>query len=197
MSASRQTNPVAQQFLSARRSIPARLLTTPGPDTAQRAWLLQQALRAPDHGVLAPWRLISLDGAAKLRFGERLAALALARDPALPDDKREKERSRYSYAPWVLVVVARIDAAHPKIPAQEQLLSAGCVAHNLLLGAQALGYGAQWLTGWAAYDAEAAALLGLASDEHVIGFVHIGSARGEAAERARPTLADKVSTWMD
>ncbi|EQD41602.1 nitroreductase family protein, partial [mine drainage metagenome] len=149
-----------------------------------------------DHGVLAPWRLISLDGAAKLRFGERLAALALARDPALPEDKREKERSRYGYAPWVLVVVARIDAAHPKIPVQEQLLSAGCVAHNLLLGAQALGYGAQWLTGWAAYDAEVAALLGLAADERVIGFVHIGSARGEAAERTRPALADKVSTWM-
>lgn len=196
MSASRQANPIAQQFLSARRSIPARLLTAPGPDAAQRAWLLRQALRAPDHGVLAPWRLISLDGAAKLRFGERLAALALARDPALPEDKREKERSRYSYAPWVLVVVARIDAAHPKIPAQEQLLSAGCVAHNLLLGAQALGYGAQWLTGWAAYDAEVAALLGLAADERVIGFVHLGSAVSEVAERARPDVTDKVSTWM-
>ena len=196
MSASRQANPIAQQFLSTRRSIPARLLTAPGPDAAQRAWLLQQALRAPDHGVLAPWRLISLDGAAKLRFGERLAALALARDPALPEDKREKERSRYSYAPWVLVVVARIDATHPKIPAQEQLLSAGCVAHNLLLGAQALGYGAQWLTGWAAYDVEVAALLGLAADERVIGFVHLGSAVSEVAERARPDVIDKVSTWM-
>jgi nitroreductase len=195
MSESRQADAAVQQFLDARRSIPARLLSMPGPDAAQRAWLLEHALRVPDHGALTPWRLISLEGAAKLRFGEHLAALALARDAALPQDKRDKERLRYTHAPWVLVVVARIDAAHAKIPAQEQLLSAGCVAYNLLLGAQALGFGAQWLTGWAAYDARVAALLGLAADERVIGFVHIGSVTSETAARARPAHAAKVSAW--
>ncbi len=195
MSESRQADAAVQQFLDARRSIPARLLSMPGPDAAQRAWLLEHALRVPDHGALTPWRLISLEGAAKLRFGEHLAALALARDAALPQDKRDKERLRYTHAPWVLVVVARIDAAHAKIPAQEQLLSAGCVAYNLLLGAQALGFGAQWLTGWAAYDARVAALLGLAADERVIGFVHIGSVTSETAARARPAQAAKVSAW--
>ncbi len=189
MSESRQADAAAQQFLGARRSIPARLLSAPGLDAAQRAWLLEHALRVPDHGALTPWRLISLEGAAKLRFGERLAALALARDAALPEDKSEKERLRYTHAPWVLVVVARIDATHAKIPVQEQLLSAGCVAYNLLLGAQ-------WLTGWAAYDARVAALLGLAADERVIGFVHIGSINGAMAERARPAAAAKVSAWM-
>jgi nitroreductase len=196
MSVSRQPDPAAQQFLGARRSIPARLLTAAGPNAVQRTWLLQQALRVPDHGVLTPWRLISLDGAAKLRFGERLAALALARDPLLPEAKREKERLRYTYAPWVLVVVARIDATHAKIPAQEQLLSAGCVAYNLLLGAQALGFGAQWLTGWAAYDAQVATLLELTANERVIGFVHLGNAVSEVVERARADVTDKVSAWM-
>ena len=68
------------------------------------------------------------------------------------------------FAPLIVAVIARIEPDHPKIPAQEQLLSAGCVAYNLLLGAQALGFGAQWLTGWAAYDREVAALLGLADE---------------------------------
>ncbi len=193
----RPADPAAQAFLAARRSVPARLLVEPGPDTAQRRWLLEHALRVPDHGALAPWRLLSLDGASKLRFGERLAARALARDPHLTQDKHEKERLRYTYAPWVLVVVACIDEQHPKIPAQEQLLSAGCVAYNLLLGAQALGFGAQWLTGWAAYDAEVAALLGLSTQERVIGFVHIGSAGSTAAERSRPAAVAKVSAWTD
>lgn len=191
----RHADPAAQAFLAARRSIPARLLGGPGPDAGQRQWLLEQAQRVPDHGALTPWRLISLEGEAKLRLGERLAARALARDPALPEDKREKERLRYTYAPWVLVVVAQVDEAHPRIPAQEQLLAAGCVAYNLLLGAQALGFGAQWLTGWAAYDSEAGALLGLASDERVVGFVHIGTPDAEPGERSRPDTAQKVVAW--
>lgn len=193
----RHADPAAQAFLAQRRSIPARLLTTPGPDAGQRQWLLEQAQRVPDHGTLTPWRLISLEGQAKLRFGERLGARALERDPALPDDKREKERLRYTYAPWVLVIVAQVDESHPRIPAQEQLLAAGCVAYNLLLGAQALGFGAQWLTGWAAYDSVAAALLGLAPGERVVAFVHIGSASAEPGERSRPAIEEKVAPWTE
>ena len=107
----------------------------------------------------------------------------------------EKDRERFNFAPLIVAVVARIDADHAKIPAQEQLLSAGCVAYNLLLGAQAQGFGAQWLTGWAAYDREVATLLGLAANERVIGFVHIGTAAEPAPARTRPGVADVVSEW--
>jgi nitroreductase len=107
----------------------------------------------------------------------------------------DKDRERFNAAPLILTVIARIEPDHPKIPAQEQLLSAGCVAYNLLLGAQALGFGAQWLTGWAAYDDEVARLLGLVAHEQVIGFVHIGSAKDAAPERIRPSLADVYSEW--
>jgi nitroreductase len=92
------------------------------------------------------------------------------------------------------VVVASIDT-HAKVPVIEQQLSAGCVAHNLLLGAHALGFGAQWLTGWAAYDRDAAAILGLADNEQVIGFVHIGTPQVDIADRERPALDNLLSTW--
>ena len=141
-----------------------------------------------------PFRLIRLQGTAKLRFGEQLAALAIRRHPQMSEAKREKERLRYTYAPLVLVVVARIDA-DSSVPAVEQLLSAGCVAHNLLLGAHALGFGAQWLTGWAAYDREVASLLGLAANEQVTGFVHLGTPQVDVPDRDRPVLADLLSTW--
>ena len=75
------------------------------------------------------------------------------------------------------------------------MLSAGMVCYNLLLGAQALGFGAQWLTGWAAYDSAVAAHLGLVQHERVIGFVHVGTATGAAPERERPTPSEKVSSW--
>ncbi len=177
-----------------RHSAPSRQLGEPAPDPATLHALLEAAIRVPDHGKLEPFRLILLRGDAKLRFGEHLAELAIRREPELPESKREKERQRYTFAPLVVVVVARLDE-HSKVPVLEQQLSAGCVAYNLLLGADALGYGAQWLTGWAAYDEEVAALLRLGANEQVIGFVHLGTTQIEVPDRERPALADLLSEW--
>ena len=85
----------------------------------------------------------------------------------------------------VLAVVGRILPEH-KIPEQEQLLSCGCACFNLLLGAQAMGFGAQWLTGWMAYDRELDAVFGIGAHERVVGFIHIGTPKAEIPERPRP-----------
>lgn len=182
-------------FLNFRLSVSSRQLTEPGPDAGELDALLTAAIRVPDHGKLAPWRLLIIRGEARAKLGNALAALHLAHEPNAPAAVIEKDRDRYSFAPLIVAVIARIDDAHAKIPAQEQLLSAGCVAYNLLLGAQALGYGAQWLTGWAAYDDDAAKLLGLSHGERIVGFVHIGSAREPAPERTRPALREHMAEW--
>ena len=181
-------------LLLQRHSAPSRQLGEPAPAGDELKALLHAAIRVPDHGKLVPFRLILLRGEAKRAFGERMAALSLRLHPDLPESKREKERTRYAFAPLVEAVVARIDA-DSQVPVIEQQLSAGCVAYNLLLGAEALGYGAQWLTGWAAYNREAAAILGLADNEQVIGFVHIGTSQIDVPDRDRPALADVLSTW--
>ncbi len=191
-----QTSPMSHplSLLQQRHSVPARQLGEPGPDAATLRALLEAAIRVPDHGKLEPFRLILLQGDAKLTFGDRLAAMSLRINPDMPESKREKERTRYVYAPVVVAVISRVDPAS-KVPVIEQQLSAGCVAYNLLLGAQALGLGAQWLTGWAAYDREAASLLGLSEHEHVIGYVHIGTPQIDVPDRDRPALDALLSTW--
>lgn len=181
-------------LLQQRHSVPSRQLGAPSPDEATLKALLEASIRVPDHGKLEPFRLIVLQGEAKLAFGARLAELSLRVNPHMTDSKREKDRTRYDFAPLVIVVVARIDASS-KVPVIEQQLAAGCVAYNLLLGASALGFGAQWLTGWAAHDRDAAAVLHLADNEEVIGFIHIGTPQIDVPDRERPALADVVSTW--
>ena len=183
------------EFLNQRRSVPSRQLGEPGPDAAQLRQILEAAIRVPDHGKLVPWRLLVIRGEARLELGARLAKIHVAIEPDIPPSVIEKDRDRFNFAPLIVAVIARIEADHPKIPAQEQLLSAGCVAYNLLLGAQALGFGAQWLTGWAAYDDEVARLLGLGANERVVAFVHVGTAKEPAPERARPAIADVWSEW--
>ena len=82
-----------------------------------------------------------------------------------------------------------------RIPEVEQRLSGGAVCFQLLLAAQALGFGAQWLTGWAAYHPAIHARLGLAAGEEILGFVHIGTATVETAERERPDASALLSDW--
>lgn len=190
-----ESNVTTLDLLNQRLSVPSRRLGEPGPDSAQLDKLMTAAIRVPDHGKLVPFRLLTIQGDARARLGGALAELHEREQTDISPSVLDKDRERFNHAPLIVAVIARIEPDHPKIPAQEQLLSAGCVAYNLLLGAQALGFGAQWLTGWAAYDRDVANLLGLAEIERIIAFVHIGTALEVVPERSRPALAHVVGEW--
>lgn len=151
-------------------------------------------MRVPDHGKLAPWRLLTIEGDARHRLGERLATRAKVLDPNAPQAAIDKDRERFSFAPLIVAVIGTPVEGH-KVPVVEQLMSGGAVCFALLQAAQGLGFGAQWLTGWAAYDREILAALGLAPHEQLLGFIHIGTAQGEVPERLRPSLETKLSEW--
>jgi len=187
-------DPAALQALLQRLSVPSRLLGEPGPDADQLHTLLTAAVRVPDHGKLTPWRFIRIHGQARFTLGDRLAARQRERDPSAPDAVVEKDRQRFAHAPLVLAVVAVLQPGH-KVPEQEQLLSAGCACFALLQAAQALGFGAQWLTGWAAYDAAIAQALGLSGTERIAGFVHVGTPRDEVPDRPRPDPLALLTHW--
>ena len=188
-------NMTSFDLLGERRSVPSRLLGEPGPTPDQLERLFAMAIRVPDHGRLTPWRLLLIRNDARRRLGECLARIHRHADPAVPDAVVAKDLDRFNFAPLIVAVIARVTPGH-KVPEQEQILSAGCVAYNLLLGAQALGFGAQWLTGWAAYDRDVAALLGLGENERIVGFIHVGTPREPAPERVRPDSAALVSEWQ-
>ena len=179
--------------LNDRRSVPSRLLGEPGPDAATLERMLAAAVRVPDHGRRVPWRFVRIAGDARAAFGEALAARTLERDPDASTGAVEKDRNRFA-SPLVIAVVAKL-GEDPKIPASERLSSASCVCFALLLAAQGAGFGAQWLTGWPAYDEEVLRLLGLDADERIAGFIHIGTAQAEVAERERPDPRELLTDW--
>lgn len=182
------------QALDARRSTPSRLLGEPGPGPDQVLRMLASAVRVPDHGRLTPWRFLRIQGAARHRLGELLARRSRQRDPGASDAVVDKDRQRFSFAPLVVTVIGRIQPGH-RIPEVEQVLSGGAVCFALLQAAQAMGFGAQWLTGWAAYDPEVRAALGLGADEQVLGFIHIGTPAEAVPERQRPDPAGLLDDW--
>jgi nitroreductase len=97
-------------------------------------------------------------------------------------------------APLVIAVVSFIKP-HPKVPPWEQELSAGASCMNIVTAAAALGYGANWLSGWMAYDRDVLAGLGLAANEKIAGFIHVGSTAQPPADRPRPMLAEIVTSF--
>lgn len=181
----------ALTLLTTRASQP--LLTEPAPDAAAMATLLAAAARAPDHARLRPWRFIRLSGDARVRLGELFLQTLLQRDPQASPEKRDKALKAPLRAPLVIVAVARLQP-HPKVPASEQLLTAGCATHALLLAAQALNYGAIWRTGDPSYDPAVAQALGLEVNENIIGFIYLGT---PTTLKSPPPLdtAGMVSDW--
>ena len=183
------------QALDQRRSVPSKQLQAPGPDPETLLLMLQTAARVPDHGKLVPFRFIRIVGDARGALGDVLAARTRVRDPGAAQAAVDKDRARFSHAPVIVAVVARLTQGH-KVPEQEQLMTAGSVCFALLQAAQALGFGAQWLTGWAAYDPVVASALGLQANETIAGFIHIGTPRLQVPERERPDAASLLVDWQ-
>jgi nitroreductase len=187
-------NAALRDYLKARRSVGIGFLKDPGPTPAELEEILTIGTRVPDHGKLTPWRLVVIEGDARIRTGEKLAEIAKTNNPALDDASLENERKQFLPAP---VTIGVIFSHKPlaKAPELEQLLSAGSVAFNLMHAAFALGYAASWVTRWFAFDTAAQQMLGARGGERFIGFVHIGTPTTVIEDRDRPDLEKVVSRW--
>lgn len=186
-------NSDALEFLLTRRSRPHKTLKGPAPARDELLPLLTAAARTPDHGKLEPWRFIVLEQAALAR----LAGLARKRGAALglDTDQIEKIAGMFETAPLSVAVVASPKSSE-KIPEIEQTLSAGAVCLALLNAALAAGWGANWLTGWTAFDRPFLSEgLYIDAPEFVAGFIHMGTETSAPPDRPRPDL-DAITTWV-
>jgi nitroreductase len=182
----------ALELLKTRRSLKPIELAGTAPSQSEIDTLLTVASRVPDHGKLTPWRFIVFEGDARLAAGKAIATAFCARYPDAKPDQIAFEQGRLARAPLVIAVVSRA-APHVKIPEWEQVLSAGAATMSLVLAAHALGYGANWITEWYAYDRGFLDAIGLSESERIAGFVHIGRPSHPPEDRPRPAL-DQIAT---
>jgi nitroreductase len=187
-------NAALRDYFLTRRSVGMAFLREPGPSAEELRMILTIGTRVPDHGKLTPWRLILIAGDDRAKAGDKLAEIAKAKNPGIEDVQLDLERRQFLPAPLTIGVISTA-RPHPKIPEFEQLLSAGNVAFNIVNGAYALGFAAQWVTRWYAYDETAAQMLGAEAGERFVGFVHIGTPTATIEDRPRPALEDVVSSW--
>ena len=184
----------AVEALTTRAS--AVTLDDPAPPDAAIDTMLAAAARAPDHGKLRPWRFVTIRGDARRDLGSLLEASLRRRDPDMVDLAYERERAKATRAPVIIVVVGKVQPDHPKIPEIEQVMSAACAAHSIMLAAHAQGYGCMWKTGGPAYDAQIKRALGLDGHDHIVGFLYVGKLVAATPDHVkRPDFRELVVEW--
>ena len=184
------------KFLQTRRSITAKNMICNQVNEDDLDDILSCGIRVPDHGALNPWELIVIKGDAKLRIGNDILAEEYElNNPDASEDEINYERNRLCRASVVIAVLFK-PVSHPKIPFWEMQLSSGAVCSNLLVAAQSLGYAAQWLTEWYAYNNSMIKELGGNPDtDKIAGFIYIGDKEKTPIERRRP-IKEKVIRYI-
>ncbi|NNM75617.1 nitroreductase [Sphingomonas sp. ID1715] len=179
-------------LLATRRSGKPRDMVAPGPDADQLRAILSAAMRVPDHGKLAPWRMVVIEDRAAFAT---LLQNAFKAARGTPDREDVAAIDQFARQAPTLVAVLSTTVEPSKIPAWEQRLSAGALCMNLVTAATAQGFVASWITGWAAFDPHVLRALGGKDGDRLAGFIFIGSAGQALEERPRPVYDDVVRHW--
>jgi nitroreductase len=141
--------------------------------------IFKAALRAPDHGLLKPWRFLVIKGEDRSHLGELFARAELSENPSITPQALAKTKAKPLRAPMIVVGIACI-TEHKSVPEIEQLLSCGAAIENMMVAAHAQGVGAMWRTGAMAYNEIVNAGLGLTENERILGYLYLGQIDGRS-----------------
>ena len=183
-------------FILTRRSVVAANITEPGPTPKELDIIIDAGLRVPDHSRCGPWRIQIIGKKGQFELGKLYAELFAAENEGAKEEMIEYWRDRPSSAPCLLAISCYPNQEKiEKVPLIEQQMSVGALCQNLLNGAHALGYVAQWLTEWPSYRDEVKRLLGHDPSVDLLGFIFIGTALEQPKERKRIGAEEIVSHW--
>lgn len=195
-------------LIHARQNVSAKRLVEPGPSAPALLQILESAAAAPDHGQLRPWRFVVVPAAQRGRLSEVFGQALLDRDPQASQDQLESAREKAFRAPVLVMAIARLTegdaklgpapgrgAEHPEsseadVGDAERLVSLGCAIQNILLAAQAAGFGAGLTSGQAMASPHLRTLFGLRPNEQAVCCINIGTVSKHKPPRVRPALAD-------
>jgi nitroreductase len=190
------THSSAIDSLLSRTSLAGSFMKEPAPSDAELQQILGAAQRAADHGRIRPWRFFVVRPAHYEVFYDRLAEAATrvqGGDPARYEMNRDKYRL-VARAPLLVVAAAKIDKTNKVAPIEQAFAAAGAT-QLVLNGAHALGYSAFLFSGAGVFDTPFKATLGLDADDHLIGFICIGTADGPG--KPGPSAKDAIQSGLD
>lgn len=190
----REASAFASSLIASRQNVSPKRLFEPGPDAAQMQQLFHAAAAAPDHGLLTPWRFVLVPTGRRADLAEVFALALIDRDPGATLEQIEAEREKAHRAPLLMLAIACLGAREPEIPTLERMVSLGCAVQNMLLCAQAMGFGSSLTSGQAMDFTRMRKLFQLSEGDHAVCFVNVGTANKRRPPRERPEPSLFVSS---
>ena len=143
------------------------------PSVEQVENMIKAALRAPDHGKMKPYHFVVIEKSGMPKLRECLASAAVEFNM---DEKNAAKAEKLSgQAPMVIGIVAKIDHESPKVPAWEQIVSAGCATYAMQLAANAQGFETVWISKKWVEGSLLRETFGCRAGDKVIGLLLVGS----------------------
>ncbi len=186
---------LASHLMASRQTVLPKRLAAPGPDAAELAQLFQAAAAAPDHDLINPWRFLIIPDNKRADLGELFAAALLDRDPSASAEQLEQAREKALRAPLLMLLIVDEAKGSIEIDMHERVLSAGCAVQNLMLLANAMGYGSGLTSGKALKAACFRAGLMLRDSEHVICCLSVGTVSSRKPFKPRPEIQQFTRIW--
>lgn len=190
-------NRMASHLMTSRQTVLPKRLVAPGPDAAELAQLFQAAAAAPDHEMINPWRFLIIPEHKRADLGDLFAAALLERDPSASTEQLDQARDKALRAPLLMLLIVDEAKGSAEIDLNERVLSAGCAVQNLMLLANAMGYGSALTSGKALKATCFRAGLGLGTSEHVICCLSVGTVSSRKPFKLRPEVQQFTRIWGD
>jgi len=163
--------------------------------------ILEAAIWAPNHKRTEPWRFFVFTGESRARLAAAFVENYQLDHPTAGADELagpgHKSANRVLAAPATIVVTA--EAGRNEVETMENYGAVAAATEHILLATHALGLGAYWRTGEAAYTAPRNAikeLIGVPASTRLVAFILLGYPDMEPKEGHRAPVEEKTR-WFE
>jgi len=185
------------QLVRERRSVFPAQYTGASIDEATIQDILTHATWAPTHKRTEPWRFIVFMKEGLARLAEMQAACYQKVTQADGTFREERHRGLQTkpFQSACIIAIGMKRDEKKSVPEIEEIGAVFCALENMYLSAAAHGLGCYLSTGGVTYFEEAKALFGLAPEDRLIGFFHLGVPKEWPAPKERKPLGE-VTRWV-
>ena len=185
----------ANALIHSRQHVSPKRLIAPGPNLSQKLEILNAAGAAPDHGKITPWHFYEVTPKSRNLLGDLFANALIERDPTATLAQVEEAKQKAFRGPLLLLATVNLNNEQDEIPEQEKIISAGCAIQNILLMANALGFGSGLSSGKALYSQKMRELFLFKDKEQPLCFITIGTISTHKPNKIRPDVSSYTSMF--
>jgi nitroreductase len=185
------------ELMRKRRSVFQNQYSDRKVDDAVVKQILENANWAPTHKLTEPWRFIVYTGNGLKQLAEQQAAIykkVTRQDGTFKEDRYQNLLKKPMLSSHIIVVAMKRDEKK-SVPEVEEIGAVFCAVENMYLTATAYGVACYLSTGGITYFEEAKEIFGLGKEDKILGFFHIGMAKGDIPDGKRRPVGEKVK-WI-